>query len=45
MQSLLYNYSIVFVDLKRSFNAANIFNIDKSSLTDAFPKIDSEFID
>jgi len=45
MQSLLYNYSLVFVDLKRSFKAANIFNIDKSSLTDAFPKIDSEFID
>ena len=45
MQSLLYNYSLVFVDLKRSFKAVNIFNIDKSSFTDAFPKIDSEFID
>lgn len=45
MQSLLYNYSLVFVDLKRCFQAANIFNIDKSSFTDAFPKIESEFID
>ena len=45
MQSLLYNYSLVFVDLKRSFKVSNIFNIDKSSLTDAFPKIESEFID
>ena len=45
MQSLLYNYSIVFVDLKRCFQSTNIFNIDKSSMTDAFPKIDSEFVD
>ena len=45
MQSLLYNYSLVFVDLKRSFKVSNIFNIDKSSLTYAFPKIESEFID
>lgn len=45
MQSFLYNYSLVFVDLKRSFKAVNIFNIDKFALTDAFPKIESEFID
>ena len=45
MQSLLYDYSLIFVDLKRSFRAANVFNIDTSSFTDAFPKIDSEFID
>ncbi len=44
MQSFLYNYSLVFVDLKKCFQATTIFNIDKSSMTDAFPKIDSEFI-
>ena len=45
MQTLLYDYSLVFADLKRSFRVGNIFNIDASSVTDAFPKIDSEFID
>jgi hypothetical protein len=45
MQSLLYDYSLIFADLKRSFRVGNIFNIDASSVTDAFPKIDSEFID
>ena len=44
MQSFLYNYSLVFVDLKKCFQATAIFNIDKKSITDAFPKIDSEFI-
>ena len=45
VEDFLYDYSLLFLDLRRSFKAVNIFNIDKSSMTDAFPKIDSEFID
>jgi hypothetical protein len=45
VEDFLYDHSLLCLDLKRSFTAVNIFNIDKSSLTDAFPKIDSEFID
>ena len=44
MQSLLYNYSLLFVDLKNCFQSGNIFNIDKSSLTDVFPKANCIYI-
>ena len=45
MQSLLYNYSTIFIDLKNSFQSENIYNIDESSLTDAFPKLTPAFLD
>ena len=44
MQSLLYNYSLLFVYLKNCFQSGNIFNIDKSSLTDVFPKVNCIYI-
>ena len=44
MQSLLYNYSTIFIDLKNSFQSENIYNIDTSSLTDAFPKLTPAFL-
>ena len=43
MQSLLYNYSLIFVDLKKCFRVGNIINIDMSSMTDAFPKTNSNY--
>ena len=39
MQSLLYDYSLIYTDLKRSFRAGNVSNIDTPSFTDAFAKL------
>ena len=38
MQSVLYNYSLLFVDLFACFRLENIFNLDERSLTDSMKK-------
>jgi hypothetical protein len=44
MQSLLYNYSLVFVDLFTCFNSKNIYNLDVRSLTDSVNKTSNQLI-
>lgn len=44
VQDLLYDQSLSFVDLRKSFKSKNLFNIDTNSLTDVLPKVVSVYV-
>ena len=44
MQDYLYNHSLVFLDLNKCFHGNAIINLDCDSYTDAFVKLENEFI-